>query len=38
MSERIGSNNTLRFDARSFAGLYYYGYFRFTARKKDGEG
>ncbi len=36
MSERVCRENNLRFDARSFAGLYFYGYFSFTARKNDG--
>ena len=36
MSKRVCRESNLRFDARSFAGLYYYDYYRFTARKNDG--
>lgn len=34
MSERTETKNTMRFDARYFAGLFYFGFFSFAAHEK----
>ena len=39
MKSKRSENNARRFDARSFAGLYNYGYFGYDAvLRNDGEG
>ena len=39
MKSKRSDNNARRFDARSFAGLYDYGYFGYDAvHRIDGEG